>query len=210
MPRKGWSTIRKHVALLAFFYLVLQGWHLAYDSAQALWAGPEFFAEPFGPKYATQWNWVVLHGVSACAVLLLGPVLLLRTEIPQLRPWHRRAGKLYLALTVVAACTGVPLCLRAEGGWVGQAGFLLMCSLWLAGVWPIYRTARSRRWAEHQRWVRSHYLLTCSALFLRLILSAGSQYHVEASALAPWAAMLPAVAYTSGTALYSSMRRSSG
>jgi uncharacterized membrane protein len=195
---------------LLFFYVVLQSWHLIFQSLHSLWLGPTFFAEPFGPKYVTQWTWVVAHGVSACVVLLLGPFLLLRTDIPQLKRWHRRLGKAYLAMTVVAAMTGFPLCLRAEGGWPGQSGFLLMCSLWLAGVLPIYATARTRRWRAHQRWVTAHYLLTCAAILIRLILSSADHYHVDLSAVAPWLAMLPAFAYTSGTAVYLSMRRYSG
>lgn len=190
--------------------MVVQGWYLSYESVRALAAGPTFFAEPFGPKYASQWNWVLVHGLSACAVLLLGPILLLRTEIPELRVWHRRAGKSYLALSVLAALTGFPLCLRAEGGWVGQSGFVLLCLLWLVGVAPIYLSARARRWREHQQWVRGHYLLTCAALFLRVILSSGQHYHQDVNAVAPWLSMLPALVYTSGTALYSRMRRSSG
>jgi hypothetical protein len=173
----------------------VQGWHLSWNSLHSLGQGPSGFEAPFGPKYAASWSWVVSHGLAAILVLLLGPVLLLRQELKPLRRVHRKLGQIYVAATVVAGVTGLPLCLRAEGGWSGQLGMLVLCLAWLGLVPVLLRTAWNRQWEAHQAWVRCHYALTCAAIFLRLQLGIGGHYHWDPeplAAIAPWLSMLPA------------------
>ena len=186
------------LAISAFFYVVLQGWHLTWYTAGAFWEGPQAFAAPFGPKYASEWGWVLVHGVSAGLVLLLGPWLLLRPDWKGSRVWHGTVGKIYLLSVLVGGVSAFPMCVRAEGGAWGQAGFLVLNCLWLAVAWPLYRTARARRWKEHRVWVRFHYLLTCAALVIRLGLASGDRWGWNpdsVSAGVPWFSMVPARVY---------------
>lgn len=135
---------------------------LSWTSITMLVQGPGAFDAPFGPKYALEWNWVLAHSLSAIVVLLLGPWLLWRW------PGHRGLGKVYLVCAALAALTGIPLSLRAEGGWVGRLSFLILTCLWLRAAWGAYASARRRIWKQHVQWVQVHYLLAWSAVFLRL------------------------------------------
>lgn len=137
-------------------------------SLQMLAAGPQAFEAPFGPKYAQEWSWVCLHGLSSVVVLSLGPVLLLR-----LTRFHRRLGQVYLLCAWMAALSGLPLCLRAEGGIQARLSFLVLDSLWMVSAWQAYKAARARHWELHRNWVEVHYLLACSAAFLRIGLGLG-------------------------------------
>lgn len=135
---------------------------LSWTSLGMLGQGPEAFEAPFGPKYALEWGWVCAHSLTAILVLLLGPWLLWRL------PGHRPLGKIYLVSAGLAAFSGIPLSLQAEGGWVGRLSFLILTGLWLGAAWGAYATARRREWKRHVHWVQVHYLLAWSAVFLRL------------------------------------------
>jgi hypothetical protein len=77
-------------------------------------------------------------------------------------------GRVYLVSALGAALSGIPLSLRAEGGWGGRLSFLILTGLWLRAAWGAYACARRRQWKRHVDWVRVHYLLAWSAVFLRL------------------------------------------
>ncbi len=143
-------------------YVGLQVIALSWSSLSMLCQGPEAFEAPFGPKYAREWSWVWAHSLSAVFVLLLGPWLLWRL------PGHRTLGKVYLVSAGVAALSGIPLSLQAEGGWAGRLSFLILTGLWLVAARGVYATARRRDWKRHVHWVEVHYLLAWSAVFLRL------------------------------------------
>ena len=157
---------------------------LSWSSLTMLWQGPETFDAPFGPKYAREWNWVLAHSLSAIVVLLLGPWLLWRW------PGHRPLGKLYLICAGLAALTGIPLSLRAEGGWCGRISFLILTGLWLRAAWGAYATARRRQWKQHLQWVQVHYLLAWSAVFLRLGLGVTGYLGIPLEQVTPWLAWL--------------------
>ncbi|MFN8609558.1 MAG: DUF2306 domain-containing protein [Vulcanimicrobiota bacterium] len=150
-------------------YVTLQVAALSWSSLSMLCQGPQAFDAPFGPKYATEWGWVWAHSVSALLVLVLGPWLLWRL------PGHRLCGRIYLISSLLAGVSGLPLSLRAEGGWGGRLSFLILDSLWLRAAWSAYATARQRQWKRHLDWVQVHYLLAWSAVFFRLGLGATAQ-----------------------------------
>ena len=86
--------------------------------------------------------------------------------------WHTASAPLWCCCSApgaaLAALTGIPLSLRAEGGWVGRLSFLILTCLWLRAAWGAYASARRRIWKQHVQWVQVHYLLAWSAVFLRL------------------------------------------
>jgi len=186
------------VPAIAFGYITLQAWVLSVQSIRLMWQGPGAFEPPFGPKYALEWGWVLGHGISACLLICLGPLLLARRQFPLGPGWHARLGKVYLLSAAVAIVTGLPLASRAEGGWLATLSFYTLSAWWSLASWQVYRTARSRQWGQHQRWVRFHYTLAFSAVFLRIGLGLAAyldlEVHQVAAGLA-WASWQPAMLY---------------
>lgn len=171
---------------------------LSFDSMLLIGQGPQAFPPPFGPKYAGEWAWVVGHAVNACLLLVLGPLLLARRQFPLPRGCHARLGKLYLGCTVVAILTGLPLSSRAEGGLTATFSFYALSGWWAWASWRAYRTARSKQWLEHQLWVRFHYALAFSAVFLRIGLGVAAYLDLDVSQVAgglAWASWQPAMLY---------------
>ena len=183
---------------IAFGYASLQAWVLSASSLHLIWQGPQAFPPPFGPKYAAEWSWVVVHAVSACLLLALGPLLLTRWQFPLPRGWHARLGKLYLASAALAILTGLPLSSRAEGGIPATLSFYTLSAWWGWATWRAYQTARSGQWARHQLWVRFHYALAFSAVFLRIGLGLAAYLDMEVGQVAgglAWASWQPAMIY---------------
>lgn len=192
------KSLRLWFLTVALGYATLQAWELSLSSLQLLAQGPEAFFPPFGPKYTGLWGWVVAHGVSACLLLSLGPVLLLRPVLPLPKGWHPLLGKTYLALSGLALLSGIPLSLQAEGGWPASLSFLSLSGVWAWASFGIFGTARRRQFRRHQQWVRFHYSLAFSAVFLRigLGLAAYFDYEVgEVAALMGWLSWQPAMIY---------------
>lgn len=160
--------------------------------------GPGAFLPPFGPKYAQQWPWVVMHSASACFLLSLGPVLLLRQQLPLPGGWHSQLGKAYLVSTPLAIGSGLPLSARAEGGLLASASFLSLSLVWAWASWQAYRMARLRNFALHQNWIRFHYSLAFSAVLLRIGLSMATHYDYELQQVSgplAWLSWQPAMLY---------------
>jgi len=179
-------------------YAALQAWELSFSSLLMLAQGPDAFFPPFGPKYARLWGWVVTHGVSACLLLSLGPVLLFRQYLPLPQGWHALFGKAYLALSCVAILSGIPLSIQAEGGWLASLSFLTLSVVWAWASYGVFRTARRRQFGRHQQWVWFHYALAFSAVFLRIGLGIAAylDYEVhQVSAAVGWLSWQPALLY---------------
>lgn len=192
------KELRRWILAIAFGYASLQAWVLSANSLNLIRQGPSAFFPPFGPKYALEWPWVVGHGASACLLLSLGPLLLARRQFPLPRPWHARLGKVYLFCAGIAILTGLPLSSHAEGGPVASLSFYSLSAVWAWASWQVYRSARSRHWTVHQRWVWFHYALAFSAVFLRIGLGTAAYLDLEVEQVAAglaWASWQPAMLY---------------
>lgn len=190
--------IRRWLLAIASGYASLQAWVLSASSVHLIWQGPGAFLPPFGPKYALEWPWVVGHGVSACLLLALGPLLLARRQFPLPHPWHARLGKLYLGCAGIAILTGLPLSSRAEGGLAATLSFYSLSAVWTWASWQAYRTARTRQWVKHQSWMRFHYALAFSAVLLRIGLGVSAYLNLELEQVAgglAWVSWQPAMLY---------------
>ncbi len=163
---------------------------LVSSSLTALAGGPLAFGPEFAPGYARLWPFVLAHGTAACLLLLIGPCLLLRRYLKLPPGWHTKLGKLYLMLTVIAALAGLPMAFQAKGGKLASASFLGLSLAWLVASLGVYQSARQRRWDCHQRWVRFHYLLSFSAVWLRMQLGLATHLDYTLEQSAGWAAWL--------------------
>ena len=190
--------MRRWLLAIGFGYAAWQAWDLSFHSLRLVCQGPGAFLPPFGPKYALEWPWVVGHAWSACLLLSVGPLLLTRWQFPLPRGWHARLGKVYLGCALVAILTGLPLSFRAEGGPGASASFYSLSAVWAWATWQALRAARQKRWRLHLSWVRFHYALAFSAVFLRIGLGIAAHLDWELEQVAAglaWLSWQPAMVY---------------
>lgn len=146
---------------LTFFAL-----QMCWYAVRYLVFGNEGVPLPFEDRYLEYRSIVVIHGFAGMVALLGGGL-----QFALKGPRHRWLGRVYLLGVLVAAATGVPMALRAEGGWPAQLSFLLLDLAWLVTAALAWRTAVTRRFAAHRRWMERNYALTYSAVILRLVLN---------------------------------------
>ncbi len=109
---------------------------------------------------------------------------------------HRWLGRVYaFAVIFLAAPGGLILAPYSAGGWWGKASFLLLGLLWLVFTAQGWSHARSKRWNSHRQWMIRSYLLTLSAVVLRIGLfvqnSLIQDYSEAGYALLAWLSWVP-------------------
>ena len=112
---------------------------------------------------------LVVHVVTAATALLLG-VLQLVPRIRARRALHRRVGRTFLGVGVVAfGLTGIPLALTTPNGDVTRYGILVPALGWLVCAALGWTAIRAGRLADHRAWMIRTYALTFFALTTRML-----------------------------------------
>ncbi len=110
------------------------------------------------------------HIISGPLTLLLGLVLVNNSFRRRSSGWHRRLGKVQVALVLLLVVPGgLWMALKADGGPVAVAGFTSLAVATFATCFFGWRAAMARRFPSHERWMQRCYVLLCSAVVLRLI-----------------------------------------
>lgn len=151
---------------------------LTYASLGVAWGafgyvmGDPWRLEPlFRDKYLAHLAIVRLHGVGAILALALGPFQFLtelRMNWPRL---HRVLGHLYFAGIVLGSMTGFYMGTMAFGGPSAQLAFCLFSTLWLYTACRAIDAAIRHRIPEHRRWMTRNFVLTFSAVVVRVALA---------------------------------------
>ncbi len=166
-------------ASLAFFAV-----QATYEAMFYIFGSTAEFDSLFRAKYVAYLPLIQTHGVSAATALCLG--------LLQFQKWTRRTrfhlhlGRIYLLSVAIAGLTALPMAAMAEGGFSSRASFMLMANLWLVTGWLALRTARSRDFAAHRRWMIRNYALTYSAVLSRLLLNGLQASGWDFLAVYPW------------------------
>jgi uncharacterized membrane protein len=113
---------------------------------------------------------LVVHAGFASAALILGAFQLFPRFRARWPAWHRRAGTVYVAASLIAAVAGLVLAAGTSSGPIAMAGFGLLAVLWIGFTANAWRLARAREFARHRRWMIRSYALTFAAVTLRLYL----------------------------------------
>ena len=87
--------------------------------------------------------------------------------------YHRRAGRVYVASSLIAALAGFTVALTTEAGMVAGTSFVILAALWFGATITGYLRARAGDYTSHRRWMMRSYALTCAAITLRIILPVG-------------------------------------
>ena len=117
-----------------------------------------------------------MHYPILVAHVVFGSVALL-TACLQIWPWfrrryraaHRQLGRVYVFAGVLpAGLLALPMGALSPFGPVARASNVLLASLWLACTLTGHRMARTRRYADHRRWMIRSFALTASIITNRL------------------------------------------
>lgn len=110
------------------------------------------------------------HILAGPVTLLLGLALVSeRFRVRWLR-WHRRLGKLQMALVaLVLAPSGAWMAWYAQSGAIAGTGFFVLAVATGVSALLGWRAAVRREFAAHRRWMWRCFLLLCSAVTLRLV-----------------------------------------
>ena len=115
--------------------------------------------------YAT----LVVHVVTAATAMLLG-VLQLVPRIRARRVVHRRIGRAFLVVGVVAfGFTAIPLALTTPNGDLTRYGILVPAVGWLVCAALGWSAIRRGRVAAHREWMIRTYALTFFAITTRML-----------------------------------------
>lgn len=110
------------------------------------------------------------HIVSGPLALLLGTILMSDAFRRRWPLWHRRLGRLEVAVVLLAVTpSGLWMARHALGGPIAAAG-LTVLALLTAGCTALgWRAAVRNRFRDHERWMRRTYLLLASAIVVRIL-----------------------------------------
>jgi uncharacterized membrane protein len=112
---------------------------------------------------------LVVHVLCASLAITVG-VLQLVPRIRRRRILHRRLGRAFLCLGIVAfSVTALPLALLTSDGNTTRFGTLVPATLWLGAAYLGWTAARDRRFADHRDWMVRTYALAFFALTTRML-----------------------------------------
>ena len=93
--------------------------------------------------------------------------------------WHRQIGLLYvLAVLGLAAPSGLMMSFYAIGGLPSTINFLALSWLWGFCTYAAYVAARRGDWPRHQRMMTRSFILTNSAVLIRLFSFINHHFHL--------------------------------
>lgn len=108
------------------------------------------------------------HVYTSIFVLLSGFLAILRKDFG-IKNFHRNMGKVYIFLILIlAAPSGIYMGYFANGGFLSKISFIILGCLWSFSTYKAYQSAREKRFTEHKQWMWRSFVLTLSALTLRI------------------------------------------
>lgn len=127
-----------------------------------------YFTTPLPARLAAEKWWLVTHFTGAACTLFLGPIQFWPYFRRRFRKWHRIAGKVYIAGSVVSALmvfyllSNYPL-----PGSVPSLGFLAI--IWLFCTIAAFWFAVKRNFILHRQFMIRSYVCGLAFLFIRLL-----------------------------------------
>ncbi len=110
------------------------------------------------------------HIISSFFVILLGVSQFSKYFLKTFPKWHRRLGKIYVGLILfISAPSGLIMAFHANGGLMGQLGFITQAILWWSFTYISYKKAVQKDFFGHGKWILRSYAMTLSAVSLRII-----------------------------------------
>ena len=118
---------------------------------------------------AYQWAFYT-HITSGPVSLILGLILIGERSRARFPKWHRYLGRLQVVCVLLLVTpSGLWMAYYAAAGPIAAVGLAALAIATATCVSLGVRSAMTRRFADHRRWMWRCYLLLCSAVVLRLI-----------------------------------------
>ncbi|WP_080777421.1 DUF2306 domain-containing protein [Chryseobacterium phocaeense] len=108
------------------------------------------------------------HVYTSIFVLLSGFLAILRKDFG-IKNFHKNMGKIYIFLILIlTAPSGIYMGFFANGGFFSKISFVILGTLWWFTTYKAYQAARQKRFKEHKQWMWRSFVLSLSALTLRI------------------------------------------
>ncbi len=135
---------------------------------------PNFESDFLFGRESYFWNgyhWAFyVHLLAGPPSLMLGTVLISQSLRRRSFAWHRRLGRVQVALVLLMiAPSGLWMACYAATGAVAGVGLGLLALATATCAWCGWRSAVARRLEAHRRWMWRTFLLLCSAVVLRIL-----------------------------------------
>jgi uncharacterized membrane protein len=127
-------------------------------------------APPILANSFTRFGVLTIHAAAASTALIIGPFQFMPRQRARRPGLHRWMGRLYVLACLIGGLSGAVLALGARTGVVSTVGFGLLAVSWLYVTGRAFDAARSRRIAEHRRFMVRSFALTFAAVTLRIYL----------------------------------------
>lgn len=132
------------------------------------------------------------HMIGAPVALFSGIIQFLKLK----SKWHRFVGGIYVvSILGLASPSGLLMAFHAIGGLHGVISFLVLSSLWFFFTLQAFIAIRTKRIAMHRRFMVRSFILTNSAVSIRVFSFINLQYlHVpviEAYVVISWLSWMP-------------------
>lgn len=122
-----------------------------------------------------------VHLLAGPPALLLGTVLISRTLRRRSVAWHRRLGRVQVALVLLMlAPSGLWMAGFTASDPVAGVGLGLLAVATAVCAWCGWRSAVAKRFTAHRRWMWRTFLLLCSAVVLRILGGLATVLHGDA------------------------------
>ncbi len=157
------ATFVKKIATLLFwiFILLISSYFYFYDVAP-------YFDGSLEPKMSIQRGLLIIHFTCAGCTLFLGPIQFIPYIRNRFRIWHRRAGKIYIGGSIVAALFVFVLLpnYRLPGS-IPSLGFL--ATIWLFTTIAAYWFAVKKKFILHRQFMIRSYVCGLAFIFIRIL-----------------------------------------
>jgi hypothetical protein len=115
---------------------------------------------------------LIAHATAGGIALLLGPFQFFASIRRRHPKAHRIIGRTYLLGGILpGSLAGVVVAVLTTAGPIAMTAFLVLDVVWFHSAFRAYRAARSRDFAEHERWMLRSMAFTFAAVTLRLHLA---------------------------------------
>jgi hypothetical protein len=115
---------------------------------------------------------IIIHVAASLVALAVGPWQFI-AALRRRKALHRGLGFIYFLAVFVGGISGFFTAFIAQGGFISQAGFVVLSLLWVGSAVAALRAIKRGDYLAHEAWAIRSFALAFSAVTIRLQLGAG-------------------------------------